>query len=148
MAVVGLQYNYTSFYNIFKKIAESNNLNCGDGQPLDCFVLDNNAYIIISSVSMKQAGGFFGEVNGELLQDMVRTGVFRKVHYYDYQAICIDIISTSSSSMFLTTPLNYLRRISAWFLSRLFTFYLNIFYDSWLVSLEDSGDSDYEGKMD
>jgi len=136
VAVVGLQYNYSSFYSAFFKIAHDEQLNCPSEQ-VDCFVLDNNAFVIIGE-SYKHVGKFFGELNFELLQDLVRVGVYRQIHFYDYQAICIDIINTSSSSMSFLTPLTYLRKISIWFASKLIAFYLNLFSESWLVSLDES----------
>lgn len=135
VAVAGVQYNYSSFSAAFFKIANEQ-LNCPSDE-VHCFVLDNNAFVIISE-RYAEAGKFFGEIDFELLQDMVRVGVFRKIHYYDYQAICIDIINTASSSTTFANPFHYLKRVFSWFASKMITFYLNLFYESWMVSLDES----------
>lgn len=148
MAVIGLQYNYSQFQSAFFRIAEQSNLHCKDDTTV-CYVLDNNGFIMVSEADDKgkqRTGMFLGEVNDELLQDMVRVGIYRKVHFFDYQAICIDIINASSSAMYLLTPLNYLRQVFTWFASKLATFYLNMLYDSWFVALDDQ--EDYESESE
>lgn len=131
VGVVGVQYNYSSFYSTFFKTAEQLNLNCLSDE-IDCFVLDNNGFVMLSE-KFKQAGMFFGEINDDILQDMVRTGIFRRETFFDYQAICIEITDTSSSaSISLMTPFVYLKNVLFWMTSRLVTFYLNLFYEpSW-----------------
>ena len=140
-------YNYSSFHETFFKIAEENKLHC-ELDEIECFVLDNNGFIIISE-NYRNAGMFFGEVNDGLLQDMVRVGIYRKVHYYDYQAICIEVNNTSSSAMsFMSfnSPLGYFRQILTWLTSKLVSFYLNLVYESWLVSLEEAENIEYDSK--
>ncbi|CAN7946912.1 unnamed protein product, partial [Ixodes hexagonus] len=54
---------------------------------LDCFLLDNNGFVIVSS-NRTQVGKFFGEVDNTLFISMVKYNVYKRVRIYDYQAIC------------------------------------------------------------
>lgn len=140
VAVVGIQYNYSSFYSNFFNAAEQNNVNCLS-DVIDCYVLDNNAFVIVSEI-YTDVGMFFGEINDDLLQDMVSVGLYRKIKFFDYQSICIEIINTTSSSITLMTPLIYLKNILMWLSSHLLSIYLNLFYDlSWVSTKDNYQDS-------
>lgn len=72
----------------------------------DCYVIDNNGYIILSENS-EDTGRFFGEAEGRAMQSLVDLGIFKMLTVYDYQAVCIkeeDEESTifSSAARFLT----------------------------------------------
>lgn len=118
----------------------------------DCYLLDNNAFIIYSKEN-SQTGRFFGEVDNSLLQAMVGLNIYRKVHMYDYQAICLDIEPHRSLASILATPLHHMKSIIFWFWTRVFTLYINIWYNSWLSDASgdydgpDYGDYDYECKL-
>ncbi|XP_017478529.1 PREDICTED: voltage-dependent calcium channel subunit alpha-2/delta-3-like [Rhagoletis zephyria] len=148
VAVIGLQYNHTQFRDAFFKITKEHNLNCLSDDTLNCFVLDNNGFIIISKgikngKEVNQTGMFFGDVNDDLLQDMVSQGVYRKMRFYDYQAICIEINNANSHSTSFLTPLHYIRQIGTWFASKLVRFYLSLAYDYLPVWLEEMVSMDY-----
>ncbi|KAI2803805.1 Voltage-dependent calcium channel subunit alpha-2/delta-4 [Blomia tropicalis] len=149
VAVVGIQYNYTSFYSTFFRRARESQLNC-DSPEIDCYVLDNNGFIVIAE-DLKHSGIFFGEIDDDLLQDLVRTSIYRKMKHFDYQAICIDTIHKSSFSMPLFTPFDNLRRIFGWFISKLTATYLGMFYDSWMANaneMMESSDTTENGDVD
>ncbi|KAE8743225.1 hypothetical protein FOCC_FOCC011160 [Frankliniella occidentalis] len=54
---------------------------------VDCFVLDNHGFVIVAE-DLAQTGRFFGEVQGAIMEMMVREGIYRRVTIYDYQAVC------------------------------------------------------------
>ncbi|MBZ3887806.1 Voltage-dependent calcium channel subunit alpha-2/delta-4 [Sciurus carolinensis] len=56
-------------------------------QDLDCFVIDNNGFILISERS-QETGRFLGEVDGAVMTQLLNMGVFKQVTMYDYQAMC------------------------------------------------------------
>lgn len=79
--------------------------NCGiscDSAELDCYVLDNNGHVIVSEL-LKDTGRFFGEVNGYVMDLMVRDSIFNRIHIYDYQAVCFRGGATVSQGSFLLT---------------------------------------------
>ncbi|KAH0512511.1 Voltage-dependent calcium channel subunit alpha-2/delta-4 [Microtus ochrogaster] len=56
-------------------------------QDLDCFLIDNNGFILISQ-RPQEMGRFLGEVDGALMAQLLSMGVFSRVTMYDYQAMC------------------------------------------------------------
>lgn len=63
---------------------------------LDCFVLDNNGYIIVSENS-QHTGRFFGEIHGTIMNMLVDENIYRKITIYDYQAVCFPDLNSDSS---------------------------------------------------
>ncbi|XP_053110983.1 voltage-dependent calcium channel subunit alpha-2/delta-4 isoform X4 [Hemicordylus capensis] len=61
-------------------------MSCQDDN-LNCFLIDNNGFILVSKVS-KQIGKFFGEVDGSVMTQLLNMGMFRQVKMFDYQAMC------------------------------------------------------------
>lgn len=51
-------------------------------------MLDNNGYILISEDNANDTGRFFGEIEGAIMDVMVKGGVYRKITVYDYQGLC------------------------------------------------------------
>lgn len=64
---------------------------------IDCYILDNNGYVIISPKS-SDTGKFFGEVRGDIMTRLVQEGVYKDVTIYDYQAICFEPKFNDNSS--------------------------------------------------
>ncbi|GAB1291214.1 Voltage-dependent calcium channel subunit alpha-2/delta-4 [Apodemus speciosus] len=54
---------------------------------LDCFVIDNNGFILISE-RPQEIGRLLGEADGALMTQLLSMGVFSRVTMYDYQAMC------------------------------------------------------------
>lgn len=149
MAVVGVQYNYSSFYSTFFKIADHYKLNCLSDE-INCFVLDNNGFIIISDI-YKHAGLFLSEINDDLFQNMVRERIYRRIKLFDYQAICIRTTPFSTStSNWLQTPWNHFRQILSWFATNLIT-YFTLLFNNYSFALDNHiamsmEETDYESK--
>lgn len=129
-AVVGFQFQYTSLHALFINITSSVNLflnneiernvsisfhwlssqsgeqkthskTC-DSSELDCYVLDNNGFVIVSE-SPQDAGRFFGEVKPLIMRKLVDEKVYRSVHITDYQAVCFVETGTSNPASSLLT---------------------------------------------
>ncbi|CAH1121282.1 unnamed protein product [Ceutorhynchus assimilis] len=89
-AVVGLQYMHASiashFYNITSKCTSACKKTCASDK-LDCYVLDNNGFIIISE-NNEHTGRFFGQIDGTIMDSLVQDRIYKKVAVYDYQGAC------------------------------------------------------------
>jgi voltage-dependent calcium channel alpha-2/delta-3 len=53
-------------------------------------VIDYNGYILISEDNRNDTGRFFGEVEGAIMEMMVKEQVFDKITIYDYQGLCMN----------------------------------------------------------
>ena len=68
---------------------------------LACYILDNNGFIVVSE-DVTTTGRFFGEVEGNAMYMLIEKQVFRKVHIFDYQAICFREEGSTSDASFVT----------------------------------------------
>ena len=98
-AVVGFQFQHSAMYTLFRNItsncADSSCTNCASDE-YECFVLDDNGYIIVSP-DMSDTGKFFGEVRGFLMHHLVKERFYKSIIIYDYQAVCF--VGKDSGSM-------------------------------------------------
>lgn len=86
---------------------------------VECFVLDNNGYVIVAQVE-DYSGKFFGEVRGHMMKRLVEEEIFQKVSITDYQAVCFDEKKKQSpanrpqsvSAVFFTQNNNYTMIVS------------------------------------
>ncbi|CAK9815507.1 Voltage-dependent calcium channel subunit alpha-2/delta-3 [Anthophora plagiata] len=90
-AVVGLQFQHSSLASRFVNITStcsgtSCKKNCAS-EELDCYILDNNGFIIISE-RHEHTGKFFGEIDGTIMDSLVQDRIYRKVTVTDYQGRC------------------------------------------------------------
>lgn len=69
---------------------------------MDCYVIDNNGYIILAD-NDTTIGAFLGEVEGEIIRHMVEEGIFKKIVTYDLQAVCITMELSSNDGSFMIT---------------------------------------------
>lgn len=56
-------------------------------EELDCYILDNNGFIIISE-NNDHTGRFFGQIDGTIMDSLVQDRIYKKVPVYDYQGAC------------------------------------------------------------
>ncbi|KAL9902927.1 voltage-dependent calcium channel subunit alpha-2/delta-3 isoform X2 [Glossina fuscipes] len=111
-AVVGFQFQHTALLKLFRNIT-------GNGclmDDKDCYVLDNNGFIIISP-SRHETGMFFGEVNGAIMHRLVEENVFKKVTVYDYQAVCFVPDGENNCSSKFFSPIIHVLRLFKWLLT-------------------------------
>ncbi|KAK0164848.1 hypothetical protein PV328_003419 [Microctonus aethiopoides] len=88
-AVVGLQLQHSSLASHFMNITStctSCKKNCAS-EELDCYILDNSGFIIISE-RHEHTGKFFGEIDGTIMDSLVQDRIYRKVTVVDYQGVC------------------------------------------------------------
>jgi len=98
-AVVGVQIDYDKFEENFMKAttgAEGHGYMTNSGEflscrneSIECYVVDNNGFVIISENPLN-TGKFFGEVDGTILESLEKNHVFKKIKIFDYQAICLE----------------------------------------------------------
>ncbi|XP_033343038.1 voltage-dependent calcium channel subunit stolid isoform X1 [Megalopta genalis] len=90
-AVVGLQFQHSSLASHFVNITSTcSGTNCKKtcaSEELDCYILDNNGFIIISE-RHEHTGKFFGEIDGTIMDSLVQDRIYRKVTVTDYQGKC------------------------------------------------------------
>lgn len=148
-AVVGLQIKHSVFEEKFFNITSK----CENQKPcvytctneaLDCFLLDNNGFVIVSG-NRSQVGKFFGEIDNTLFISMVKWNVYKKVRIYDYQAMCFDEVVTSGPANFRSSPFHALWKLLAWGWRQLVAFLIHIefckiFNMEWAVA---SGEYEY-----
>ncbi|XP_050313474.1 voltage-dependent calcium channel subunit alpha-2/delta-4 [Anthonomus grandis grandis] len=111
-AVVGLQYAHASiaahFLNITSKCTSTCKKTCASDQ-LDCYVLDNNGFIIISE-NIEHTGRFFGQIDGTIMDSLVQDRIYKKVSVYDYQGSCSNnrnSFTGKGSKVQLAAPVQY-----------------------------------------
>lgn len=111
-AVVGIQFEHDSLARHFINITSAVNLNlirlvyyflyilflfqctgstgcpknCAS-QDLDCYLLDNNGFVILSENSI-HTGKFFGQIDGTIMDSLVQDRIYRRVGLFDHQGIC------------------------------------------------------------
>ncbi|CAJ1054877.1 voltage-dependent calcium channel subunit alpha-2/delta-4 isoform X3 [Xyrichtys novacula] len=94
-----------------------------DSYELDCYVIDNNGFVLISK-QRNDAGRFFGEVDGSVMTTLIRMGMFKRVSLFDYQAMCKMTTHSVSSARPLLSPFYGLASALKWFLSNFLLFLL------------------------
>ncbi|CAH1173790.1 unnamed protein product [Phaedon cochleariae] len=90
VAVIGLQFNHREMYEIYNEITKE----CGEkkcrltcNNKLECYILDNNAYIVLSD-EPEFIGRYIGDIRPDILNDLVEDGVFIATRMFDYQGNC------------------------------------------------------------
>nr|XP_060632690.1 voltage-dependent calcium channel subunit alpha-2/delta-4 isoform X1 [Anolis sagrei ordinatus] len=97
-------------------------MNCQDDN-LNCFLIDNNGFILVSKVP-KQTGKFFGEVDGSIMTQLINMGMFKQVKMFDYQAMCKAPHHHHSGARPLLSPLYALLAAVRWLITDLLIFLL------------------------
>ena len=108
-AVVGFQFHHTALYAFFKNttslcLESGPSCNHCFTEEIDCYVIDNNGYIVISK-NLENTGFFFGEKKPDLMQRLIDAAVFKRVDIYDYQAVCFMPKGIQNFANIVKTPL-------------------------------------------
>ncbi|XP_050452759.1 voltage-dependent calcium channel subunit alpha-2/delta-3 isoform X1 [Cataglyphis hispanica] len=137
-AVVGLQFQHSSLATHFVNITSTCTgmtgckKNCAS-EELDCYILDNNGFIIISE-RHEHTGKFFGEIDGTIMDSLVQDRIYRKVTVIDYQGTCNPQESHQSSAP--RTLSNSIIKTAAAFGNFLWTLVLSLnIQDFWRTTL-------------
>ncbi|XP_063052079.1 voltage-dependent calcium channel subunit alpha-2/delta-4 [Engraulis encrasicolus] len=94
-----------------------------DSYELGCYILDHNGFIVISK-EKNDIGKFFGEVDGSVMAQLIKGGLYKKVLLYDYQAMCKTHHGHSSDARPLLSPFYGLAAVIKWFMSHFMMFML------------------------
>ncbi|XP_037897519.1 voltage-dependent calcium channel subunit alpha-2/delta-3 isoform X2 [Glossina fuscipes] len=91
-AVVGLQFQHDSLAKHFINVTSTCTGNTGckrscASDNLDCYVLDNSGFVIISE-EPEHTGKFFGQIDGTIMDSLVQDRIYKRVTVNDYQGIC------------------------------------------------------------
>ncbi|XP_077196149.1 voltage-dependent calcium channel subunit alpha-2/delta-4 isoform X1 [Paroedura picta] len=97
-------------------------LNCQDDS-LNCFLIDNNGFILVSKVS-KQTGKFLGEIDGSIMAQLHNMGMFKEVKMYDYQAMCKSHHHHHSGARPLLSPISAFLAAVKWLITDFLIFLL------------------------
>lgn len=102
-AVVGLQIQHETLARHFINITSACTGNGGGcrktcaSEELDCYLLDNNGFIILSE-NNEHTGRFFGNIDGTIMDSLVQDRIYRRVGLMDYQGLCSDRDRTVAAS--------------------------------------------------
>ncbi|XP_057672266.1 voltage-dependent calcium channel subunit alpha-2/delta-3-like [Diorhabda carinulata] len=90
LAVVGLQFNHREMYEWYNNITtkcEGKNCRTCKQEDLNCYILDNNAYVVLSD-EREHIGRYIGDIRPDILSYLIDDKIFTPYKMYDYQAIC------------------------------------------------------------
>lgn len=94
-AVVGFQMPMSGLYNRFIKLTSvttNPDVNCNNVW-IDCYLLDQNGYVVISRTGQNVTGQFMGTEEGAIMTSMIGQGLYNAYDIYDYQAWCYEVVS-------------------------------------------------------
>uniref|UniRef100_A0A9J7ZX63 Calcium channel, voltage-dependent, alpha 2/delta subunit 4a n=1 Tax=Cyprinus carpio carpio TaxID=630221 RepID=A0A9J7ZX63_CYPCA len=91
-------------------------LSCTDNPDVNCYVIDSNGFIIISK-DRTDVGRFLGKIDGSVMSQLLKMGMFKRVLLYDYQAMCKVNPHYASGARPLLSPFFNLLAALRWFLS-------------------------------
>ncbi|KAK6642465.1 hypothetical protein RUM43_003967 [Polyplax serrata] len=104
-AIVGYSFEQSSFYDRFMDITSETDrftLPC-HSDARECYILDHNGYIVVSSKSVNETGHFFGEFESSVMSHLIKIGIYHEKVIYDYQGLCIEEIAVTNNANFLST---------------------------------------------
>ncbi|XP_060741743.1 voltage-dependent calcium channel subunit alpha-2/delta-4 isoform X2 [Tachysurus vachellii] len=97
---------------------------------INCYLVDNNGFVVISK-ERSDVGRFFGEIDGSVMAQLLKSGLFKRVTLYDYQAMCKNNHHHASAARPLLSPFHSLLAAVKWLFSNLVLFLLE-FNICWL----------------
>ncbi|KAL1247516.1 hypothetical protein QQF64_022892 [Cirrhinus molitorella] len=131
---IGMQASLELLERVFMSIAKQpNNTDCSDvdgicplsceSVDVNCYLVDNNGFILVSK-ERGDVGKFFGEVDGSVMAQLLKSGLFKRVTLYDYQAMCKNTHHHTSGARPLLSPFYGLLALIKWFFSHFVMFLL------------------------
>ncbi|EDV99049.1 GH13254 [Drosophila grimshawi] len=117
--VVGLQFQHDSLAKHFINITSACTGMTGckrtcASDNLDCYVLDNSGFVIISE-EMEHTGKFFGQIDGTIMDSLVQDRIYKRVTVNDYQGVCSDSDNPYTAAGGILKP----HRLGSWFYKHL-----------------------------
>merc|ERR1711962_473954 len=127
-AVVGVHIDYDKFETNFMTVTTGPSgsgfkTNSGEflsckNESIECYVLDNNGFVMISEDPLN-TGKFFGEIDGTILKSLEQNHVFKKIKIYDYQAICLESADDGSPAEIILTPFKLMAWLFNWLIGNI-----------------------------
>lgn len=150
-AVIGLVYKHSMFkerfFNSTKICGERKcKVRCTD-ETTDCFLIDNNGYIIVSK-DETLTGKILSEYDANLLDLLVDNKIFNRKKIYDYQAICIDFYQVSGIGSILMTPFKLLAMLAYNVYSAISLLALDLYLNPWnmdIIGVYGANNNDNDG---
>lgn len=109
VSVVGMKMRHQMLKEILKN--ETVNLNngaesCAKNDSIDCYLVDENGYVVTTNGVDEDVGQFLGNIQGKLVEHLSHnhTHVFMQYKFRDTQAECKKQATKSSGAMKLLTP--------------------------------------------
>ncbi|XP_045449056.1 voltage-dependent calcium channel subunit alpha-2/delta-3 [Melitaea cinxia] len=129
-AVVGFQFMYSNFQEIFFNMTKNNDeLNCEEDGDYRCYVIDSSGYVVLS-IDKSDVGKFFGVIEdlSGVLQSLIDKKIFDHVEVFNYQALCLtSTLQQTDGAFSFDTPFNLLSNFVKWLLTEALLVIFNIF---------------------
>ncbi|RZC35512.1 Cache 1 and/or VGCC alpha2 domain containing protein [Asbolus verrucosus] len=124
--VVGFEFSHQKLKEKFRDFTTKLSNQCPDCKAcfdgLSCYLIDNNGYILVSDDDKgdKLIGQFFGTIEQDIMDSLIKETIFEKVTIYDYQAICDmrDDVKSNNANRF-SNPISYLKLFVNWCMTRI-----------------------------
>ncbi|XP_017545869.1 voltage-dependent calcium channel subunit alpha-2/delta-4 isoform X3 [Pygocentrus nattereri] len=117
----------------FTTAKQANNTDCSNVEgvcplscesvEINCYLVDSNGFIVMSK-DRGDIGKFFGEIDGSVMAQLLKSGLYKRVALYDYQAMCKNSHHHSSGARPLLSPFYGLMAAVKWLFSNLMLFLL------------------------
>ncbi|XP_055387226.1 voltage-dependent calcium channel subunit alpha-2/delta-3 [Condylostylus longicornis] len=147
-SVVGFQFSHSLMYQRFATITSK--VDCGNCTKTcatddhECFVIDNNGYIILSE-NVNDTGKFFGDVEGAVMEAMVDFGIYKEVIVYDFQAVCKEVTQQSSDCSTILTPIQVIGSIINVLVTELMWYWARLnYYVQAIPFYDEESNQDYD----
>ncbi|RZF42727.1 hypothetical protein LSTR_LSTR017302, partial [Laodelphax striatellus] len=113
---------------------------------LDCYVLDNNGFIILSEKA-EQTGMFFGQADGTIMDSLVQDGIYKKISIMDHQGACVDTKSNMNRGSYsCSKPWQPLAWFARWLFGHLIwlsmQFHLTPLWEPHFTSAQEDGNDE------
>ncbi|XP_045495247.1 voltage-dependent calcium channel subunit alpha-2/delta-3 [Colias croceus] len=124
--VVGFQFLYSNFYEIFQNITnkDGDELACDKDGNYDCYLIDSSGYIVVlveETDSKHNVGDFFGLVNPYVLQSFIDKNIFEYVEVFNYQALCpLSVLSVQNSAWSFDSVFGVMSNLMKWLFTEAF----------------------------
>ncbi|XP_016425189.1 voltage-dependent calcium channel subunit alpha-2/delta-4-like isoform X1 [Sinocyclocheilus rhinocerous] len=131
---IGMQASLDLLERVLLSIAKQpNNTDCSDvdgicplsceSVDVNCYLVDNNGFTLVSK-EKGDVGKFFGEIDGSVMAQLLKSGLFKRVTLYDYQVMCKNAHHHTSGAQPLLSPFYGVLALVKWFFSHFVMFLL------------------------
>lgn len=89
---------------------------------LDCYILDNNGFVLLSERS-EHTGKFFGQIDGTIMDSLVQDRIFRRISLMDFQGTCSDRDNPYNAASQRIQPVSWIFKYFFTFFTTWFSFF-------------------------